>query len=164
MELVALFESLEVYRHLTALLIGMPRIFTLLIVAPFFGSSVVTGQIRLILALAIYMPLHPMVLGTLDPQSTLSSALSLAVGGRLTLLLAKEALLGLMIGLLAGVAFWAIQSAGFFIDNQRGASMAESADILSGDQSSPMGQLLFQSLTYLFYTTGAFLAFLGVLY
>ncbi len=30
--------------------------------------------------------------------------------------------------------------------------------------SSPLGQLLFQSLTYLFYTSGAFLAFIGVIY
>ena len=83
---------------------------------------------------------------------------------RSALLLCKETLIGLMIGFLAGIVFWTVQSAGFFIDNQRGASMAEGADILSGDQSSPLGQLLFQSLTYLFYSSGAFLAFVGVLY
>ena len=69
-----------------------------------------------------------------------------------------------MIGFLAGIVFWTVQSAGFFMDNQRGASMAEGTDILSGDQSSPLGQLLFQSLVYIFYTSGAFLAFVGLVY
>lgn len=164
MDITGLFQALDLYRHLTAVLLGMPRLFTLVLVAPFFGASVVTGQIRLILVLALYLPLHPMVLDGLAPEATLSAALSLETGGRLALLLCKETLLGLMLGFLAGIAFWAVQSAGFFIDNQRGASMAEGADILSGDQSSPMGQLLFQSITYLFYASGAFLAFIGVIY
>lgn len=164
MDITGLFQALDLYRHLTAILLGMPRLFTLVLVAPFFGASVVTGQIRLILVLALYLPLHPVIMSGLAEETTLSAALSLETGGRLALLLCKETLLGLMLGLLAGIAFWTVQSAGFFIDNQRGASMAEGADILSGDQSSPLGQLLFQSLTYLFYTSGAFLAFIGVIY
>ncbi len=164
MDITELFQTLDLYRHLTAILLGMPRLFTLALVAPFFGASVVTGQIRLILVLALYLPLHPMVMDNLLPEASLSAALSLETGGRLVLLLCKETLLGLMLGFLAGIVFWTVQSAGFFIDNQRGAGMAEGADILSGDQSSPLGQLLFQSLTYLFYASGAFLAFIGVIY
>lgn len=164
MDITALFQTLDGYRHLTAVLLGMPRLFTIALVAPFFGASVVTGQVRLVLVLALYLPLHPMIVGSLSPEASLSAALSLETGGRLALLLCKETLLGLMIGFLGGMAFWAVQSAGFFIDNQRGASMAEGTDILSGEQSSPMGQLLFQSLTCLFYASGAFLAFVGVIY
>lgn len=114
--------------------------------------------------LALYLPLHPVIVSHLTDEITLSAALSLAVGGKLALLLLKEAVLGLMIGFLAGIVFWTVQSAGFFMDNQRGASMAEGTDILSGDQSSPLGQLLFQSLVYIFYTSGAFLAFVGLVY
>lgn len=164
MDLPQLVQALDLYRHLTAILLGMPRLFTLVLVAPFFGASVVTGQLRLVLVLALYLPLHPAVVESVMPEASLSAAMSLETGGRLALLLCKETLLGLMLGFLAGIAFWAVQSAGFFIDNQRGASMAEGADILSGDQSSPMGQLLFQSLTCLFYSSGAFLAFIGVVY
>lgn len=164
MDITGLFQALDLYRHLTAILLGMPRLFMLVLVAPFFGASVVTGQIRLILVLALYLPLHPVVEEGIAPEACLSAAMTLEAGGRLALLLCKETLLGLMLGFLAGIAFWAVQSAGFFIDNQRGAGMAEGADILSGDQSSPMGQLLFQSMTYLFYASGAFLAFVGVIY
>lgn len=164
MDFLGLLQALDAYRHLTAILIGMPRLFTIVLVAPFFGASVVTGQIRLMLVLALYLPLHPMIVANLAPETTLSAAMSPEIMGRIGLILCKEALIGLFIGFLAGIVFWAVQSAGFFIDNQRGASMAESTDILSGDQSSPLGQLLFQSLTYLFYSSGAFLSFVGMLY
>ena len=59
---------------------------------------------------------------------------------------------------------WTIQCAGFFIDNQRGASMADGADPLSGEQTSPLGSFFFQSAVYLFFSTGAFLTLLGVVY
>ena len=164
MDFMGLLQELNVFTHLTAVLLGMPRLFALVMVAPFFGSSIVTGQIRTLLVMALYMPLHPAIVASLTSDVILSTPLSLAVGGRLTMLFIKEAILGLMIGFLAGIVFWAVQSAGFFMDNQRGASMAEGQDILSGEQSSPLGQLLFQSLCYIFYATGAFLAFMGVIY
>ena len=146
MDIAGLFQALDIYRHLTAILLGMPRLFTLALVAPFFGASVVTGQIRLILVLALYLPLHPMVTASLLPEASLSAALSLETGGRLVLLLCKETLLGLILGFLAGIVFWAVQSAGFFIDNQRWASMAEGADILSGDQSSLIPRAKFAAI------------------
>ncbi|MBQ3059909.1 MAG: type III secretion system export apparatus subunit SctT [Desulfovibrio sp.] len=164
MDFAALFQALDAYTHLTAFLLGMPRLFAIVTVAPFLGAAVVTGQVRFVLVLALYLPLHPVVTAGLEPELTLSPALTLSAGGRLALLLCKEALLGLLLGFLAGIVFWAVQSAGFFMDNQRGATMAESADILSGDQSSPLGQLLFQSLTYLLYATGAFVTFVTVVY
>lgn len=70
----------------------------------------------------------------------------------------------MLLGYLSGMLFWTIQCAGFFIDNQRGASMAEGADPLSGEQTSPLGSFFFQSAVYLFFSTGAFLALLGVVY
>ena len=54
--------------------------------------------------------------------------------------------------------------AGFFIDNQRGAGMASQADPLSGEETSPTGSFLFQSAVYVFFSTGAFLTFLGLVY
>ena len=164
MDFAALLKELDIFTHLTALLLGMPRLFALAIVAPFFGPSIVTGQIRMLLVTALYLPLHPAIVGSLTDDITLATPMSLAVGGRLTALFIKEAILGLMLGFLAGIVFWAVQCAGFFMDNQRGASMAEGQDILSGEQSSPLGQLLFQSLCYIFFASGAFLAFIGVLY
>lgn len=155
-----LFQALGVYQHMTAVLLGMPRLFLVATIAPFLGGTVVTGQLRLVLVASLYLVLHPMIVDQLPAMD----ALTFHVGVELALLLFKEALIGLLLGFLAGIAFWTIQSAGFFIDNQRGASMSEGTDMLSGDQTTPTGGLLFQSMTYLFYTTGAFLTFLGVVY
>lgn len=76
----------------------------------------------------------------------------------------KETLIGMLLGYLAGMLFWTVQCAGFFIDNQRGASMASETDPLSGDQTSPLGSFFFQSAVYLFFSSGAFLAMLGTVY
>ena len=76
----------------------------------------------------------------------------------------KELLVGMMIGYLVTVVFWAIQAVGAFIDNQRGTTMAGSMDPLLGDQSSPFGLLMTQTLVTLFFVSGLFLAFLGGIY
>ena len=57
-----------------------------------------------------------------------------------------------------------MQSAGFLMDNQRGASQANEADPLSGEESSPLGSFLFQSFVFLFFVSGAFLAFLTLFF
>lgn len=160
MDADALFQALDIYRQLTAALLGMPRLFIIATVAPFMGGAVVTGQLRMVLVVALYLPLHVLVVDQLPTMQ----GISFSVGTQLAFLLMKECLLGLIIGFLVGLAFWAVQSAGFFIDNQRGASMAESADILSGESSSPVGNLLFQSVVYLFYVSGGFMVFMGVVY
>lgn len=155
-----LLRELGVYRHLMAAAVGMPRLFILCMIAPFFGSTVVSGQLRTALVFAIYLILHPMVQGEL-PAEMPATAGELAFLG---LLLAKEIFLGLLLGWIAGIPFWAAQSGGFFIDNQRGASMAEGSDALSGEQTSPIGILFLQGTIYLFFVSGAFLSFLGLVY
>lgn len=156
----ALFDQLGVFDHLLAVVVGMPRLFVVAQVAPFLGGGVVTGQLRMVLVFACYLPVHPVILGQL-PRGGMFDLALLAHYGALVL---KESLMGLLLGLLAGFAFWAVQSAGFLIDNQRGASMAEESDPMSGDQTSPTGGFLMQTMMYLFYATGAFGAFLGLLY
>ena len=160
MGIEALLREFEIYQHLMAATVGMPRIFVLCLIAPFFGSAVVSGQLRTALVFSIYLMLHPLV------QSQMPTALPASAGelALLGLLLAKEIFLGLLLGWIAGIPFWAAQSGGFFIDNQRGASMAEGSDALSGEQTSPVGILFLQGTMYLFFASGAFLTFLGLVY
>ncbi|WP_196607919.1 type III secretion system export apparatus subunit SctT [Nitratidesulfovibrio oxamicus] len=156
----ALFDQLGLFDHLLAVVAGMPRLFMVAQVAPFLAGSVVTGQLRMVLVFACYLPVHPVILGQLPK----GSVFDLALLGHYGALVLKESLMGLVLGLLAGIAFWTVQSAGFLIDNQRGASMAEESDPMSGEQTSPTGAFLLQTMMYLFYASGAFLAFLGLLY
>ena len=153
-------RELGAYQHLIAVVAGMPRLFVLCMIAPFFGSAVVSGQLRTALVAAIYMILHPLVYSQM-PAALPATAGEVVLIGLIT---AKETLLGFLLGWLAGIPFWAAQSGGFFIDNQRGASMAEGSDPLSGEQTSPIGSLFLQGTIYIFFVSGAFLSFLGLIY
>jgi type III secretion protein T len=79
-------------------------------------------------------------------------------------MIVKEMLIGFVLGFVGAMIFWAVQAVGFFIDNQRGSSMASSMDPLSQSDSSPVGILLYQGFLVYFFVSGAFLSFLGVLY
>ncbi len=150
----------EHFRHALAILIGMPRLFIIVMLAPFLGTAVVTGQLRMVLVTAMYLILHNYIFETLPEVSSLELAINLDF----TYIVVKEIVLGLLIGYLGALLFWAIQSAGFFIDNQRGASSAEGSEIISGDSISPTGGLFFQSVVYLFFAGGGFLSYLSVVY
>ena len=50
------------------------------------------------------------------------------------------------------------------MDNQRGASQSTVSDPLAGEETSPLGSFLFQSLVYLFFVSGAFLSFLLLIF
>ena len=82
----------------------------------------------------------------------------------LLLLLVKEVLLGVAIGFMAGIAFWAAEGGGLFIDNQTGSTMSSVLDPLSGESASPLGSLFLRTITVLFFVNGGFLVFLGALF
>ena len=46
MDYQALFNELHLFEQLLALLVGMPRLFMLVQVAPFMGGNILTGQLR----------------------------------------------------------------------------------------------------------------------
>ncbi len=78
--------------------------------------------------------------------------------------LLKEMFIGLLLGFLAAIPFWAIEGVGFFIDNQRGATLAEILNPLTGSETSSMGILLNQAATAIFVTSGGLLGLLGLIY
>lgn len=142
--------------HFQAFILGSTRLMVFAMIAPFMGNNVLSMTARSAVVMALYIVMHPPLvieLSTLKPSLLFFTFLEI-----------KEIFLGFLIGWLAGMMFWAIESAGFFIDNQRGAGMATETDPLSGDQSSPTGSFLFQSAVYVFFATGCFLTFLGLVY
>ncbi|EMB9227684.1 type III secretion system export apparatus subunit SctT [Vibrio harveyi] len=82
----------------------------------------------------------------------------------LMIILGKEVLLGLLIGFVAAIPFWAIEAAGFLVDNQRGAAMASMFNPTLGSQSTPTAVLLTQTLITLFFSGGGFVAFVYALF
>lgn len=133
----------------------MARIVAAFRTAPFLGGQAVPGSVRNAIAMTLVLLVFPIVAGGAPDVLTLSPSLFL--------IMLKEIVIGVIIGFLLGMLFWIADSVGFLIDNQRGSSMASSVDPLSGQQSSPMGSLFFQTVTMLFFTSGAFVAFIGFL-
>jgi type III secretion protein T len=160
MDIVSLISELGVRRFLAALVLGLPRLSVLIFMAPFMGGGIITGPLKISLILALYLLIFPLVVN----QAPADVGAGLADFIRFGALAAKEAFLGFVLAYLSGMPFWAAQSAGFLIDNQRGASMASGTDPLSGEETSPLGSFFFQSLVYLFFAGGAFLVYLGAIF
>ncbi|MGY6036541.1 type III secretion system export apparatus subunit SctT [Aeromonas sp. AE23HZ002T15] len=134
----------------------LPRFISCFVMLPILSKQMLGGaMIRngVICSLALYA--YPMVAHSLPPAMD---------GMALALLIAKEVLLGLLIGFVAAIPFWAIEASGFLIDNQRGAAMGSLFNPSLASQTSPTGLLLTQTLITLFFAGGAFLSLLGALF
>lgn len=152
--------ALGVYDHFMAFLIGTPRLFMIIQVVPFMGNNIVTGQLRVVVVFSFYLLLSPALIAQLPHIPEVDPSLL----PRILAIVVKEAFIGFILGYLGSMVFWMIESVGLFIDNQRGAAMAAQTDPLSGSQTSPLGSFLFQCLVYIFFTSGAFVTFLTLIY
>lgn len=150
----------DLQTHLTAFVFGSVRLAAFAAAAPFMGNAVLNGTAKTALVASLYLMVHPLVLASLPFSHPMTGEDALLLGA----LIMKEVFVGFVLGWLAGLAFWAVESAGAFIDNQRGAGMASETNILSGDQSTPTGGFLFMSTTYAFFASGTFFAFVALLY
>ncbi|WP_252091004.1 type III secretion system export apparatus subunit SctT [Pseudomonas sp. MWU13-3659] len=134
----------------------LPRLFACFIVLPILGKQVLGGTlVRNGVACSLALFIYPCV------ADTLPSGIE---GLELAVLIGKEILIGVLVGFVVSIPFWAIEATGFIIDNQRGASMASTLNPLLASQTSPTGVLLTQTLITLFFSGGAFLAMLGALF
>ncbi|MGB1272006.1 MAG: type III secretion system export apparatus subunit SctT, partial [Endozoicomonas sp.] len=133
---------------------GMPRIVALFTVLPMLHKRNLGGaMIRNGIAASLVLFLHPM-LAEAKPEENLSIYITGAI-------VMKEVFIGAIIGFCLAIPFWALESAGFFIDNQRGASMASTMNPFSGAETSPMGILFSQAFIALIMTSGLFLLLLN---
>lgn len=132
-----------------------PRILGLFIAVPLFARQILPGMLRYGLAGG---------LGLLAAPPLLAQVGQIPDGLGLALLVTKEAALGFLLGFVLALPFWAFEAAGFFIDNQRGASIAATLNPLTGNDSSPLGQLFNQAFIVFVLVSGAFGLLLQVLY
>lgn len=134
----------------------MPRFLAAFSMLPFFSRQALPGLLRTGVAVSLCLVMVPFVL---DQSANLRlDATSLFV------LIVKEVIVGIMIGFPLSGLFWAIESIGSYVDNQRGSAMASSADPLTGTESTPLGILFTQAFTVYFMASGAFLLLLGAFY
>ena len=158
-ELLAFLQTDAVMQNLSAFLLGSVRILMFAAMVPFLGPQV-SGPVMMPIVLAIYMPLHPYLAAQAEPISMASMGDLLG----LLILVLKEAIIGYLLAYVCACLFYAALCAGIIIDNQRGASMAQGADLLSGADATPLGNVLFMAVVTLFFSSGAFVNFLNIFY
>ncbi len=147
----------EVLRHtFVVMALSLARLTAAATVVPFMGGQLLQHRMRNSIVISLGLIVFPMTFAT--APADLGTPLLWLV------LIGKEVVLGLLIGFFSSFVFWLAMSIGFFVDNQRGASMASVFDPMSGDQTSPLGEFLQQTVVVLFYAGGGFLVFLEMIY
>lgn len=134
----------------------LPRMMAALSVSPFFAQQFITGICRQVVIISLTSLAIPMVHTSGIPQDP---DMLFLIG-----VLTKEVAIGMMIGFVTGMPFWIAEGAGFFIDNQRGSSMADMFDPMSGENTSPFGLLFARVIGVFFFMGGGFFAFLTIMY
>lgn len=141
---------------LTVMGVLMARLLTAFTVLPLFAGNGIPGFMRIALVAGLSLSLLPLALA-----DTALTAIPLA---NLWPYIAKEAAIGLVLGLLASIGFWALYVAGTIIEYQAGLTFAATVDPLSGQEESLVGNLLMRVLLTLFLISGGLLSLIGMLF
>ncbi len=141
----------EARRVLWLVSLAMARIVPIFQIAPFLGGRHLTTVTRNALALALAVFLSPWMLR--EDAGGVPEFMTAVP------LIAKEVALGTVFGFLSSLAFSAASGIGFLIDNQRGLSMAQETDPLTGEETSPLGSMMLETLIMIFIATGGLALF-----
>ena len=139
---------------LVALGAVMARVGAAVWIAPFLGGKLVPTMVKAGLTLLFALMLHGQVAATLP--SEIGTPLALAI-------LAKEVFVGVALGFVGALVFWAAEAAGRLADTARGANLAEVLVPQSGMRTSPLGELSFQLTLVLFIVLGGHRIFITAL-
>ena len=150
----ALYSDIKAF--IAALAFALPRVAGLFAALPVFNRQIVPGMLRYTVAAALGALAAP----ALVPQMAAVELNGLTV----PLFIVKEAFVGFALGFLVAIPFWAFEAVGFFIDNQRGASVAATLNPVTGNDTSPLGILFNQAFIVFFFISGGFVLMLGLLY
>lgn len=150
--------SLDDYKNFFFIFsMSLPRMYGCFLLLPILSRQMLGSALLhngVIFSLAIFI--YPIMKAQPIPENI--SALTLMF------LVFKELGIGMLISFIITIPFWAIEAVGFFIDNQRGATIGSSFNPSLGDQSTPIGLLLTQTLVTLFFVSGSFIIFLAAIF
>ena len=155
-DLAASTASIDALKQLMTLLaLGSVRVYAAFIVLPATSDQVLQGMSRngLCLLLGLYVAWG-------QPAELLHELGAAAVAA----LLVKELLVGLLLGFAASTVFWVAEGVGTLIDNQAGFNNVQQTNPLSGEQSTPVGNLLGQLAIGGFWLLGGMTVLAGLLF
>ncbi len=139
-----------------AAFLAMPRMLAMFSLLPIFNRQALPGLLRIGVAFGFALFVVP---------AFVPDALHIAQQpARLFSIVAKEALIGFLLGFLLALPLWAMDVMGAYIDNQRGASIAATINPLTGHDTSPLGELFSQTGMIILLITGGLFIILELVY
>jgi len=135
---------------------AVARLTGVIMILPAFTRLGATGILRSAIALALALPIVPLLIGSLAGQSLTVTTTAI--------LLLKEVTVGLFIGLVLGVPFWAAETAGGVLDLQRGSTSASLLDPLAMTADSITGTLFGLVSVALYFASGGLPLTLRIVY
>ncbi|MFF5993329.1 flagellar biosynthetic protein FliR [Lysinibacillus sp. KU-BSD001] len=119
----------ELVPKISVLLLIFVRVAAFFVSIPLFSYKTIPPQLKIVLAFVLSWMMYYTF-----------SIEAFTINGEYILLVIKEAIVGLTLGLVVYIVFSAVQIAGGFIDFQMGFAMANIVDPQTGAQSPLMGQ------------------------
>ena len=144
----------ELVPKVSVLLLIFVRVSAFFVTIPLFSYRTVPAQLKIVLAFVLSWMMYYTF-----------SIEAFTINGDYLLLVLKEVIVGLVLGLVVYIVFSAVQIAGGFIDFQMGFAMANIVDPQTGAQSPLMGQFFNFLLLLVFLTiNGHHLVLDGIFY
>jgi type III secretion protein T len=132
-----------------------PRAIVCLLILPGFSLSVLQGAARYLAAMAIVLPaaLPTFYYVQATPPDFI-------VAGCLIL---KEAMVGLLLGVMMSIPFWVVQSVASILDSQRAAVQVQANNSAVDRDASALGGMLVQATVVVMIQAGLFVALARIL-
>jgi type III secretion protein T len=141
---IQLFGRLHDY--IAAAGFAVARLTGMMMVLPAFTRLGATGILRAAIALVLAFPIVPVLVQSVGGQDLTVTTTAV--------LLLKEVIVGLIIGLVLGVPFWAAEAAGGVLDLQRGSTSASLMDPSAMTAESISGTLFGLVMVALYFGSG----------
>ncbi|MCH7545801.1 MAG: flagellar biosynthetic protein FliR [Planctomycetes bacterium] len=124
--------------HVPPALLVIFRIGGIMVFGPLFGSSIIPGRIKVMLAFIIGLAVYPILADSvLTPPPLKLELFSLAP------IIAMELLIGMVIGYIASIPLTSMQMGGLMIGQQMGLGFARFFNPAVNDEADVIGQVLF---------------------
>ncbi len=144
------------YPYLLAIAVAAARMGGVMMMMPAFTRLGLSGAVRTGIALVLALPILPLIVSDL---STANFGLT-----QLAMILAKEAAVGMALGVILGIPIWAAEAAGEILDLQRGATFAELVDPSYTGTNNTMGTFFAITMLSLYFIGGGLSVTLRTVY
>jgi type III secretion protein T len=137
------FAQDDLIPFLSLMFLFMGRILPIIALVPFFGGKVLPRPVKVSFAFSLFAIFLPQLITVTKTPMNFNLLL--------VIFLVKEIFIGLLLGFFLSIPFIIVQSAGIFIDHQRGGASLMVNDPTIQNQSSPLGTMFNLVLIYLFF-------------